>query len=144
MYDYHGFPEWANAHLEADKSTRMSILENGMRGDLSVAVRPKFIPYVQLHEFEALVYSDHAVFSNYYSPSEFAHNGLAALAALCANAPETINDGLTTAPSKRLITNIPAYDKVNDGAELASLIGLPAIRHNCPRFDAWITQLEHV
>ena len=144
MYGYHGFPEWANAHLLADKPDRMTMLEKGMLDDLSIAVRPKFVPNIQLHEFEALVFSDHTVFGTYYSPAEFAHNGLATLATLCASSPETINNGTTSAPSKRLTLNIPAYDKVSDGAELAKLIGLPTIRHKCPRFDAWITRLETI
>jgi len=72
------------------------------------------------------------------------NNGLIELARLCALSPESINDGLTTAPSKRLKTNIPVYDKVNDGAELSSLIGLAAIRGKCPRFNAWLSTLESI
>ncbi|MBC7554402.1 MAG: DUF4276 family protein [Taibaiella sp.] len=144
MYNHHKFPEWANAHVELVKSTRMEILEAGMLNDLTPDIGAKFIPYIQLHEFEALVFSDFVAFINYYSPIEFSATGLVNLAALCALDPETINDGIATAPSKRLSDNIPAYDKVTDGIELASLIGLNKIRCRCSRFDAWITRLEGI
>lgn len=144
LYDRHLFPEWNTAHLEMDKNKRMAILEKGMIDDVSVAVKPKFIPNILLHEFETLIFSDYTVFNRFYAPNEFKISGLANLAALCAIDPETINNGLTSAPSKRLIANIQSYDKVNDGIELAKLIGLPAIRLKCPRFNAWITKLEKI
>jgi hypothetical protein len=35
-------------------------------------------------------------------------------------------------------------DKTFHGPLLAMEIGLPAIRAACPRFDAWLTRLEHL
>lgn len=138
---HHLFPEWIIAHAQANKALRMDILETGMKNDLSLNVQPMFIANIQLHEFEALVLSDHTVFGNYYEAGE--HNN-ANLAVICSNPPETVNNGILTAPSKRLIANIPSYDKVTDGAELARLIGLAKIRNKCPRFDSWITNMENI
>jgi hypothetical protein len=138
---HHAFPEWAIAHLEQDKSLRMDILENGMLHNLNPPIQAQFISNIQLHEFEALVLSDYSVFEIYYAPNEYNNAGLIAL---CANDPEMVNNGITSAPSKRLHANIPGYDKVNDGPELAILIGLNKIRIKCPRFNAWLAKLEGI
>lgn len=57
---------------------------------------------------------------------------------------ELINDGKTTAPSKRLQSLIIGYNKPVYGSILAEAIGLPKIRAKCPRFNDWITILEAV
>lgn len=58
--------------------------------------------------------------------------------------PEEINEGTTTAPSKRIIQHVPVYErsKVRVGASAAAAIGLPVLRTKCPHFDAWLRQLE--
>jgi hypothetical protein len=60
--------------------------------------------------------------------------------------PELINDGNQTAPSKRIIAEIPQYEgaKTTVGPQLAELIGLKEIRRKCPHFDAWISRLERL
>ena len=141
MYEHQNFPQWSAAHLLTSKSLIMDSLETGMFNDISVTVQQKFIPNIVLHEFETLILSDYSVFEEYYEVSEF---NAADLTTICAAPPETINNGLLSAPSKRLKNNIPAYDKVNDGSELAILIGLPTIRMKCPRFDKWIKKLEAI
>ena len=59
-------------------------------------------------------------------------------------ATEEINEGAHTAPSKRIIRHLPAYErsKVRVGAPAAAAIGLPALRAKCPHFDDWLTRLE--
>jgi len=57
-------------------------------------------------------------------------------------APEEINDGKTSAPSKRLLTNIPSYQETLHGPAAVQRVGLAAIRKQCPRLDAWVCQLE--
>ena len=56
--------------------------------------------------------------------------------------PEDINDHADTAPSKRLETLIPSYQKPLVGPVVALEIGLDKIRSECPRFDAWLRSLE--
>lgn len=138
---HHNFPNWVLADSEAHKPRRMEILEAAMKDSLGATAQAKFIPNIQLHEFEALILSDFTAFSAYYAPSEF---DAVALNALCLNPPETINNGRTTAPSKRLEMHIPIYDKVTDGPELAQIIGLNSIRTKCPRFNDWMTRLERI
>ena len=56
--------------------------------------------------------------------------------------PEDIDDGRETAPSKRIRTVMPGYHKAGHGQIVAGHIGLPTIRAECPRFDAWVRRLE--
>lgn len=59
-----------------------------------------------------------------------------------AIAPEDVNDGDRTAPSKRLETQIAGYRKTVHGPLAVAAAGLPALRTACPRFGAWVTRLE--
>lgn len=102
----------------------------------------RFIPFVAMHEFEGLLFSD---------PTAMAHSmGKPALAAdfhMIRNSfesPEHINDSPQTAPSKRLLSVVPDYQKVLHGNIAIIDIGLDAIRGECPLFDRWITTLEQL
>lgn len=101
---------------------------------------PRFIPYIQRHEFEALVLAclDQLEASD---PSKRA--GIKALRASMGRAtPEDVNDGMNTAPSKRLAQFVAGYRKNVDGPNVIAAAGLAALRAACPRFGAWITTLE--
>src|SRR5947209_1351414 len=58
--------------------------------------------------------------------------------------PELVNDGETTAPSKRIISQFPQYSrqKTTIGAELADCVGIDMTRRLCPHFDRWLKTLE--
>ena len=100
----------------------------------------RFIPYIQLHEFEALLFSAVNGFEVYFeeSVSKEIQEIIDSF-----NNPEEINSGRETAPSKRLIRIIPGYDKVIYGNIVALEIGLPGILSKCPRFRAWTNTLIH-
>jgi oligopeptide/dipeptide ABC transporter ATP-binding protein len=57
-------------------------------------------------------------------------------------APEEINDGETTAPSKRLQSLYPGYDKILFDPLIAQRIGLDKLRQECPHFRDWMSKLE--
>lgn len=143
MEYHHDFPNWDITLTQPVKSDRMDTLEDGMLNDLTVGMRPQFVPFVQLHEFEALVFSDYDKFEDYYEPREA---NFAALRSICvANPnPETINNSPLTAPSKRLAANIRRYDKIDHGVEICELIGLNVMRSKSVRFDKWIDNLENI
>ena len=116
-------------------------LEESMREGLP---NPNFIPYVQIHEFEALVYVDLTQLSAAFPDGE-AERAIRVLAAETADlAPEEINEGEQSAPSKRLIREIPGYKsrKTTAGPQVVEEIGMSALRARCPHFDAWVTRLE--
>ena len=121
---------------------------NDRSGDLSVqafnSFNYRFIPYIQLHEFEGLLFNNIEVFNAQIAPNEFRnYDDLVRTINEYPN-PELINDGKTTAPSKRLQNLIIGYNKPVYGSILADSIGLPRIRAKSPRFNNWITTLEAV
>ena len=100
----------------------------------------RFIPYIQLHEFEALLFSAVNGFEIYFEDQ--VSNEIQGIIDSFDN-PEEINSSPETAPSKRLIRIIPYYDKVIYGNIVALEIGLPTIHARCPRFRGWIDCLIH-
>ena len=56
--------------------------------------------------------------------------------------PEQINDSPQTAPSKRIKSLMPEYQKTFHGPLIAADIGLDALRRACPHFNAWLLKLE--
>ena len=93
----------------------------------------RFIPYVQMHEFESLLFSDIANFAKSIGQPSLQER-LQSDRDQFTN-PEEINDNPETAPSKRIIAYFPKYQKVLDGVLASRKIGLDAIRRECPLFS---------
>ena len=102
---------------------------------------PQLFGYVQLHEFEALLFSDVRAFSVMLEVTPPAIRNLGKAVSGFAT-PEDINDHPATAPSKRIAEAIPRYGKLRDGPAIAEAIGLASIRAECPRFNEWVARLE--
>lgn len=98
----------------------------------------RFIPYIQLHEFEALLFSSDASFGDLFSEKEAKE--LSELVAQYPN-PEEINTTPEGAPSKRLQAIVPDYRKTVHGDLIAEAIGIEVILERCPRFRAWVERL---
>jgi len=96
-------------------------------------------PYIQVHEFEGLLFSNVNAFKQ-----EFDQVPIAELQSIRSgfDTPEDINDNPIKAPSKRIKELIPSYQKPVDGPNLAERIGLDRMRTECPRFNAWLGRLE--
>ena len=97
--------------------------------------------YVQMHEFEALLFSDVRALGRAVAASLDAERELAEVRDQFAS-PEDINDRSDTAPSKRITNAMPGYDKVLGGSLAAEAVGLEAMRGECLRFAAWLARLE--
>lgn len=139
--DLHGYPQWEEEKKTADKNQRMTNLEDAMKKDLADNIRYRFTPYIQLHEFEALLFSDISAFEKTFLADDIDLAGIKSTID-AYNTPEDINNHPDSAPSKRLKAYIPAYSKVLHGTFLALELGLDKIRSKCPRFNQWITILE--
>ena len=103
----------------------------------------RVFPYVQRHEFEALLFSDVEKFRHIPSVSDRRVNELAQVRGEFKT-PEDIDDGSTTAPSKRISQWVPGYDKRVHGPLVAEEIGVDRIRSACPRFGAWLNRIERL
>ena len=147
FFDYYGvktkkFPNWKETVgiNKANVRERIEILENGMIEEIDSNLRYRFIPYVQLHEFEALLFNNIEVFDDMF---EFEQYDRAELLNVFNEFPdpEMIDQGTETSPSHRLIKIIPAYRKVIQGNAIAEKIGIEQIRQKNKHFNDWIEQL---
>lgn len=143
MFDLYGLPidfPGNAAAAQTDPIERVHALEDALADDISDS---RFIPYIQLHEFEALVLSDPGQLSSQFDGSADAIARLATVAARFAS-PEHINDSSTTAPSKRIIRALPEYEgrKASAGPIVADKIGLATICSKCAHFAEWLGKLE--
>lgn len=137
LVDFYGFHGKGEATVTAlEDQVRQQV--HSRIGSDSAARR--VFPYVQKHEFEALLFTDVAAFSAINAPADAIDKLRAARSGFAT--PEDIDDDPATAPSKRIAAVVPRYHKVRDGANVAAAVGLPAMRAACPRFNAWLTRLE--
>jgi hypothetical protein len=131
------FPGYAEAAKLNDPYARVLTIENAFTQDIDDR---RFIPYIQLHEFEALILADPQQLDWEYLEHDKPIHNLVEMVG--AQNPELINDGNETAPSRRILKEIPEYDKVTAGVSVAQKIGIGALRLKCSHFSEWLTKLE--
>jgi hypothetical protein len=102
----------------------------------------RFIPFVVMHEFEGLLFSDCAAFAAGIARDDLAGEFQSIRTGF--DTPEEINDSPLTAPSKRVERLVAGYTKPLMGTLAALEIGLGRIRAHCPLFDTWVTRLEQL
>lgn len=100
----------------------------------------RFMPYIQLHEYEGLLFSDPAAFARAINKPSVADKLQTVRDSFAT--PEDINDGSETSPSKRILQIYAAYQKIIEGTLAAREIGIGAMRRECPHFRSWLEQLE--
>ncbi len=144
MLDYYGlptdFPGTTATRSHLPGNSNVLTIENAFAQDIG---SPQFVPYIQLYEFEALLFSDPDAFraaDPSISPQQI--EGLKKILAAFHHNPEEINDSWQTCPSRRIEELIPRYAKNVDGPQIAEEIGLDSLRRHCAHFNAWIQQLE--
>lgn len=133
------FPKYQEAQnrYPNDKVQRVSYLEEAIAEHIN---HPRFIPYIQLHEFESLLFASNEGFK--IIPEIPANNrALLAQAVQDYDNPEHLNDGASTAPSKRLELLIPGYQKTLHGPLIADFVTIEKMLERCVRFRNWIETL---
>jgi len=153
MIDYYGLPNhgpgaWPGRARSAGlRSTeeKARFVQEAVRNDLATGLGARFnsgrfVPFVVMHEFEGLLFSDCAAFSHSIGRSdlEIAFRKIREQFAT----PEDINDSADTAPSKRVQALAERYQKPLNGVRAVLEIGLSRIQEECPHFDNWLTHLE--
>jgi hypothetical protein len=139
------FPGVDAAHSRADPRQKCTLIESALAADVnrvSDCRANRFLPHIQPHEFEALLFSHVEAFA--VVQSEWRRYVVELQEARdAADTPEHIDQGPETHPSARLqILGDPKYKKTLHGTRIATQIGLPRIRQECRHFDAWLTKLE--
>jgi len=154
MVDYYGLPHtgpkaWPGREVVSDARflARPEVVEKAVLEDVArtmgVGFDPsRFIPFVTMHEFEALLFSDCERFAQGIGQPEMT-SPLQKIRDAFSN-PEEIDDSPDTAPSKRVVALIPEYQKPLMGTLAALEIGLVTMRTECPHFDAWLKRLENL
>jgi Domain of unknown function (DUF4276) len=132
------FPGIAESRALADPVTKAEFLESRFSSDLN---HLRFVPYIQLHEFEALLFSDPQSFSIAFPGASTALADLEAIRR-AFKTPEHINEGDDTSPSKQIRKLLPEYVKPLSGPLIAKQIGLARLRAECRHFNRWLERIE--
>ena len=149
MIDYYGMPQRWPGRKDAEKLStarqKATAVQDGMLDAVLKEINdyPKrFIPYVVMHEFEGLLFSDPVRFAQSLDRSDLEHKFCAIRDSF--STPEDINDHEHRAPSKRIKDLVRDYQKILHGYRAMSQITLDAVRRACPLFGKWIQQLEQL
>jgi hypothetical protein len=153
MVDYYALPQqgpgaWPGRARSATLGTieeKARCVEAAVRDDLAAEMDSRFdpdrfVPFVVMHEFEGLLFSDCAAFSRAIGRSDLEHDFQRIRDEFAT--PEEIDDSPNTAPSKRVEVLLRGYQKPLFGVLAVLEIGLSAIRTECPHFDGWLKRLE--
>jgi hypothetical protein len=120
-------------------------VEEALRDDLAHEMGTdfditRFLPFVVVHEFEGLLFSDCAAFARGICRPDLEPRFSQIREDFAT--PEDIDESPATAPSRRVEDLVPGYDKPLFGSLAILEIGLDRIRGECPHFDGWLHQLE--
>lgn len=152
MVDYYGLPQtggraWPGREAAGrlPYAQKAATVENALLDDVCQEMgggfdRDRFIPFVMMHEFEGLLFSDCERFSRGIWRPELAAEFQSIRDHF--SSPEEIDDSPITAPSKRVKKLVEGYEKPLLGALAILEIGLDAVRSECPHFHDWLCRLE--
>jgi hypothetical protein len=133
LYDFYGFRDKLDD--ESKESLEQKILQS-----VAAPLQARVIPYVQMYEFEGILFSSPEAMEN-----NICEEGLADWAESILqqfdNNPEKINNSKETAPSRRLKART-TYIKTTHGPNIAKEIGLTVLREKCAGFGQWLEALE--
>ncbi len=148
--DYYGIKAWPGIDRVAPNATPKQIaacVNQATKTEVDALFSAqqsarRFIPYMAIHEFEALLFSDSAVLATELGIAE---NEVTDVLAEFGE-PEAINNNAQTAPSKRLDhwSKNGRFAKTSAGIALAKVIGIAKMREKCPLFNNWIARFETI
>ncbi|HEX8439477.1 DUF4276 family protein [Archangium sp.] len=141
MLDYYGLPDDFPGLTDRPTGNCYQRVEHVERAFQTDIAHPRFLPYLALHEFEALLFTEPARCTSVFFDVPGAIESMQAIRAGVAS-PEEINEGPTTAPSKRIQKVFPGYQKTLHGPLATIEYGLAPLRAACPHFHKWVSALE--
>jgi len=116
------------------KATQQAVEAHVKKHSLSA----RFVPYVSVHEFEALLFSESAILADAIQADPQRIDAIIE----AFGDPEAINNSGKTAPSKRIEKLHGSFKKTSDGIKIARAIGIERMRELCPVFNDWLDRLE--
>lgn len=149
FYDFYGlfndFPGIEEAKRQNSNSEKLLLLQKYILQDVSSDMgksfdQNRFIPYFQMYEFEALLFSDCENLAFSLGKSEIKDHLQNIRDQF--ETPEEINDDSETSPSHRILNLHETYNKILDSSISVKNIGLEKIRLECPLFNQWLSGIE--
>jgi hypothetical protein len=140
ILDYYAFPRDAPGMTDRPSGPATAKVGHVERSMAEAVGDKRFVPNLVLHETESWVFAAADQLAELYDDAQLATRLRKDVAA--ARGPELINDGPSTAPSKRLMRYRPDYAKTLDGPIAIAELGLARLRACCPHLDTWLTGLE--
>jgi len=140
LIDYYALPEDFPGMPDRPPATplkRVTHVENSFAADVSDR---RFLPHLILHEFEAWIFADLSSCSWVFDSPDVVTTLQGVRESV--SSPEEIDEDPQTAPSKRIVSAYPPYQKALQGPMAVEAIGVDTIREQCPHFDKWMTTLE--
>lgn len=129
------FPQYNEAKEINNVNERINFLQNAFAYDID---SPKFLPYIQKHEFESLLFSSNKGFEEYCETNQFQQTE--EIISAFQN-PENINSSSENSPSNRLKRIICGYNKPFLGNMIALEVSIDSMLNKCPRFGVWVNKL---
>lgn len=140
MYDLYGlpqdFPGMQSVKANWTPLQKVRFLEEEFAKDINDA---RFVPYLSLHEFEALLFSDIQQLVSYLKQRGARGSEVSKLQKIVLP-PEEIDDNHP--PSKRIEGVFKEYQKITHGIVIAQNIGVDAMLARCPHFRQWVETLQ--
>ncbi|MFT5758588.1 MAG: hypothetical protein ACI9LM_003334 [Alteromonadaceae bacterium] len=150
FFDFYGLPESfpgkrdvvANESITRKSSRVNDALMIKLTETLGDDAMRRFIPFIQMYEFEGLLFSDPARMArgmdrkDLITPFQQIADSF--------DTPEHINNSPQTAPSKRICNLVLGYEKPLMGALAALEVGLTTMREQCSLFNNWLCELEKI
>ena len=152
MVDYYGLPQTGDrawpGRAEAGNlpfDQKAARVERSLLADIAQELgnqfeARRFIPFVVMHEYEGLLFSDCDAFAEAIARPQLGQRFREIRQQFAT--PEEIDDSPVTAPSKRVEALVAGYQKPLLGTLAALKMGLDKIRGECPHFRDWLDRLE--
>lgn len=136
LYDFYKFDK-------KDGATNKQELEQKILDKVSLQLKSKLIPYIQMHEFEALFFANPDIIGEVIGfDSGNWGNKILNQPNVCQD-PEKINNSYSTTPKHKIQEKSNGrYKETIHAPLILRKIGLPKIREKCQGFNEWIMQLE--
>lgn len=152
FFDYYAlnskFPNYEETQSNSSVYEKVKMMEEGLKNSVIESKGnfiSKFIPYIQLHEFESLLFCDiEKVFENEEYISENTVSDLNKIIEKFEGNPELINNSTDTALSKRILKIIPSYQKTIHGYKGLEKIGLLELENKCIHFKEWLDKIRDI
>jgi len=140
MIDYYALPNDFPGYQSVTSSSgidRIHFLEQEFSNDIN---NRRFLPYLQMHEFEALVFAAHENF-HFAFPNQ--PNKIRQIRSIVDQftSPEEIDNDIHTAPSKRLKRIFTTYQKIVHSGLILSRFSVDTLRSRCPHFNEWLMKI---